>query len=120
MKKYKNKKIAILGLGLEGKDAVKFLLRQKAKVFIHDRKEKKDLDLNSPAIRKLTFICGKDYLKGLETYDLIVRSPGVYRYLPEIVEAERKGIEIVSVVKIFFDLCQAKIIAVTGTKGKGT
>jgi UDP-N-acetylmuramoylalanine--D-glutamate ligase len=64
---------------------------------------------------------GTNYLAGgLEGFDYVVRSPGVYRFIPEIVEAEKKGVQITSAVKIFFDECPAKIIGVTGTKGKGT
>jgi len=30
----------------------------------------------------------------LERYDVIFRSPGVYRYLPELIEAEKAGVKI--------------------------
>ncbi len=98
----KNKKIAILGYGIEGQDAEKFLKSQGAKVTILDKK----LDEN--------------YLQNLNNFDVIVRSAGVYRYLPEIIEAEKNGVVITSPIKIFFENCPGKIIGVTGTKGKGT
>ena len=96
------KKIAILGYGLEGQDAEKYFKNQGAEITILDQK------------------FDKNYLKDLNRFDLIIRSPGVYRYLPEIVEAEKSGVEISSATKIFFENCPAKIIGVTGTKGKGT
>jgi UDP-N-acetylmuramoylalanine--D-glutamate ligase len=102
MNKYLNKNIAILGYGIEGQDAEKFLLSKGAKVTILDQK------------------IDKDYLNDLDNFDIIVRSPGVYRFKPEITQAEKKGVEITSAVKIFFEECPAKIIGVTGTKGKGT
>jgi len=99
---YKNKKVAILGYGIEGQDAEKFLLKQNAKITILDKK------------------FDENYLKNLKSFDIIVRSAGVYRYLPEIAEAEKSGVIITSPIKIFFENCPAKIIGVTGTKGKGT
>jgi len=99
---YDGKKIAILGYGIEGQDAEKYLISKGAKITILDQK----MDVN--------------YLNDLNNFDVIVRSPGVYRFKPEIVEAEKAGVKITSSIKIFFDECPAKIIGVTGTKGKGT
>lgn len=117
----KNKKVAVLGLGLEGKDLISFLLEKEAIVVVFDRKEEKDLDLEEVEKDKIKIISGENYLSsGLKDFDFIFRSPGVYRFLPEIVEAENAGVVISSAIKLFFDLCPAKIIGVTGTKGKGT
>lgn len=99
---YTNKKIAILGYGIEGQDVEKFLLSKGADVTILDQK------------------FDEKYLKDLHRFDIIVRSPGVYRFKPEIVAAEESGVVITSPIKIFFENCNAKIIGVTGTKGKGT
>ncbi|HJY99049.1 MAG TPA: UDP-N-acetylmuramoyl-L-alanine--D-glutamate ligase, partial [Patescibacteria group bacterium] len=119
--KFKDKKVAVLGLGIEGKDAVSFLLSQGAKVTVFDQKDGSELDFGSIDKKKIAISSGKDYLKGgLGEFDFVVRSPGFYRHLPEILEAEKKGAVITSPIKIFFDLCPGKIIGVTGTKGKGT
>jgi UDP-N-acetylmuramoylalanine--D-glutamate ligase len=99
---YTNKKIAILGYGIEGMDAEKFFKSQGADVTILDKK------------------FDENYLSELSKFDVIVRSPGVYRFIPEIVEAEKNGAIVTSAVKIFFENCSGKIIGVTGTKGKGT
>ena len=99
---YKNKKVAILGYGIEGKDAEIYLKSQEAKVTILDQK----IDEN--------------YLQDLNDFDIIVRSPGVRFDLPEIESAKRSGVIVTSAIKIFFEECPAKIIGVTGTKGKGT
>ncbi len=96
------KKVAILGYGLEGQDAEKYFKSLGDDVAILDRK------------------FDENYLEYLGNFDTIVRSPGVYRFLPEIVKAEKGGVEITSALKIFFEKCPGKIIGVTGTKGKGT
>lgn len=115
------KKAAILGFGLEGRDLYEYLLKGDYDLTVLDQKEKKDLNLDGLETKKTTFICGEDYLKtDLAQFEIVFRSPGVYRYLPEIIAAEKKGTIISSAIKLFFEKCPAKIIGVTGTKGKGT
>ncbi|QQG41167.1 MAG: UDP-N-acetylmuramoyl-L-alanine--D-glutamate ligase [Candidatus Woesebacteria bacterium] len=102
MNKYINKKVAILGYGLEGQDAEKYFINLGINPTILDQKD------------------DPNYLNNLKSFDVIVRSPGVYRYKKEIVDAEKSGVIVTSPIKIFFDECPGKIIGVTGTKGKGT
>jgi UDP-N-acetylmuramoylalanine--D-glutamate ligase len=119
--KYKNKRVAVLGLGIEGKDAINYLLKEGADVTLFDRKPEAGLDFAGIPRNKIDVIVGSDYLKdGLVGFDFIVRSPGVYRFIPEIVDAEKQGVVVTSAIKMFFDECPAQIIGVTGTKGKGT
>lgn len=99
---FKNKKIAILGSGVEGASSASFMSELGAQVVILDQNQ------------------GKEYLSNLGDYDIVIKSPGVKRNLPEIIEAEKKGALITSQTKIFFDLCPCKIVGITGTKGKGT
>jgi UDP-N-acetylmuramoylalanine--D-glutamate ligase len=99
---YDGKKVAILGYGIEGQDAEKFLKLCGAEITILDKK------------------FNEKYLNELAKFDIVVRSPGVYRFLPQITEAERSGVVITSAVKMFFENCPGKIIGITGTKGKGT
>jgi UDP-N-acetylmuramoylalanine--D-glutamate ligase len=99
---YIDKRIAIIGYGLEGQDAEKFLKSKGAKVTILDQK------------------FDKNYLSNLDKFDLIVRSPGVYPYKKELIKANKKGIRITTPTHIFLDEFGGKVIAVTGTKGKGT
>ena len=118
---WKGKNVAILGWGINGLDAAKYLLKKNSIITILDQKSEKELNITGIDIRRIKTILGKNYLKnGLDNFDYVFRSPGVYRYLPEIVKAEKRGVKITSVVNLFFDLCGAKIIGVTGTKGKGT
>lgn len=116
----KDKKVAILGWGINGRDVLNFLQGKGARITILDRKSE-GLDFSGVSLGDLQLKLGEDYLKeGLSEYDFVFRSPGVYRFLPEIVEAEKRKVVITSAVKLFFDECPAKIIGVTGTKGKGT
>jgi UDP-N-acetylmuramoylalanine--D-glutamate ligase len=118
---FKDKFVAVIGLGIEGRDAVNHLIIKGAKVTIFDNKLEGDLDFSGIDKSRVEIKSGDGYLKeGLTAFDFVVRSPGVKKFTPEIMEAETKGVEIISAIKIFFDECPAKIIGVTGTKGKGT
>jgi UDP-N-acetylmuramoylalanine--D-glutamate ligase len=118
---YEGKKIAVLGLGIEGCDAINFFLSKGANVTLFDRKDEKELEFAGLDKSKIHIVTGENYLNGgLNLFDYIVRSPGVYRYNSEIVEAENSGVVVTSAIKIFFNGCPGNIIGVTGTKGKGT
>jgi UDP-N-acetylmuramoylalanine--D-glutamate ligase len=111
-----NKKIAIIGLGVSGQALAKFLLKRQAKITgcdknVHIFKNLRNL--------KIDFSLGKNYLKNLSGYDIIFVSPGVPLNLSEIKNTERK-LKISSEIELFFDLCPAQIIGVTGTNGKTT
>lgn len=114
-------KVAILGFGVEGKDAARYFLQKKAEITVFDQKSKEEIAKGEWKSTPFGWRCGPQYLdNGIGNFDLAVRSPGVYRYIPEIVEAEKNGVKITSNTNIFFDECKTPIIAVTGTKGKGT
>ena len=123
MTNFKGKKVAVLGAGVEGISSAEFLVKNGADVTVFDKKnseslEKEVLDQLKKLDVKLVF--GKDYLRVLSEFDVIVRSPGIHKDTDELSEARKKGSLVTSQTKIFFGLCPAKIIGVTGTKGKGT
>lgn len=99
---FKNMKIAVIGAGTEGLSSENFLKEKGANVTILDQKQ------------------GEDYLKNLEGYDLVVRSPGVKLSAIQASNLKLQTSKITSQTKLFFDLCPCKIVGVTGTKGKGT
>lgn len=79
-----------------------------------------DNNPNTPLPSGVTAHLGEDYLSQLGDYDIIVRSPGV-RYFPELVALQDR---VTTATQLFFEhvrkTFKAKIIAVTGTKGKST
>lgn len=118
---FSNKNVAIIGIGLEGKDVLRFLSKKGAKVTVFDQKQKEELDLVDVRSLRFDVRCGPDYLKGgLQGFHYIVRSPGVRPDLPQILDAVKGGAKITSATNIFFSLCPAPVIGITGTKGKGT
>lgn len=120
--RYKDKKIALVGMSVEGYDSLLFFIEQGALVTCCDRRSLEDLSVPEKFKEnsQITWQTGSSYLNNLNSFDLIVRSPGVSLYLAEFIVAQKSGVQITSLTKLFFEHCKAPIIGVTGTKGKGT
>ena len=93
----------VLGLARSGKAAVEALERRGVEVVAADRELGNDGD---PAL--------------LDGVELIVKSPGVPREAPLVVEAGRRGIPIWSEVELGYRLLEPRLVGVTGTNGKTT
>ncbi len=128
LKNLQNKKIALLGLGVENYAMLKFLLKQKVKAefTICDQRNKEALGDKFTELAKNKAIgwkLGEEYNKGLYEFDILFRSPGWPIFCSGIQDGLRKNKKIIltSPVRLFLDLVPSKnIIGVTGTKGKGT
>jgi UDP-N-acetylmuramoylalanine--D-glutamate ligase len=109
-------KVAILGYDVDGGSSAGYFHKQGDDITICDQKD--DLLLPEYATAKL----GSGYLNNLNKFDLLVRTPGLHP--KKIIEANPESPNILKKVttsiNIFFEKCPAPIIAVTGTKGKGT
>jgi UDP-N-acetylmuramoylalanine--D-glutamate ligase len=128
---FRGKKIAILGVGMEGIAAANFLVDVASKITLCDKlseeelikRAKDDGDFGLQAILsddRFEHFFGESYMDDLGNFDYIFRSPGIPYLNSKIQKAAEAGVTITSQVKLFFDLCPCKIIGVTGTKGKGT
>ncbi|MDD5527938.1 MAG: UDP-N-acetylmuramoyl-L-alanine--D-glutamate ligase [Patescibacteria group bacterium] len=127
-----NKKIAMLGLGVENLALVKFLLKNKidCHISICDPKPAAELGDRFLEIKELArknkmpeinLMAGKNYDAHLADFDIVFRSPGYPLFNPNLVKATKAGVQISSPMRLFFVLCPTKnIIGVTGSKGKGT
>lgn len=122
LKKYRNKKILIAGFELEGRATFDFLKRKGIKADIADKLDEREFYKRHPDIRteKIKVILGDNYLDCVSKYDIIFRTPGLTPLAPELQLATSKGTSITSQIGLFMELCPAKTIGVTGTKGKGT
>lgn len=99
-----NKRIGILGFGMEGQAVAAFLKQHGLSFEVFDQNP--DLGL-------------KDFAEIFDR-EVLFRSPGVKLTDPHLKEAEKQGIVITSQLKFFLQNTKAKIIGVTGSKGKGT
>lgn len=117
-----NKKIAVLGYGVNNQRLVDwFLSHGILDITICDKNSKLEDNIASEVKKSgIKFKLGDDYLQGLDGFDIVFRTPGIAYLDPNIQQAQKNAVEISSQTKLFFDLCPGKIIGVTGTKGKGT
>ncbi|MDD4661699.1 MAG: Mur ligase family protein [Candidatus Pacebacteria bacterium] len=107
----KNKKIIILGFGREGKDTYKTLKK------LFPEKELALADKNEIDANEKEIYTGKNYLKKLNHYELVIKTPGIP--LKEIKPYLGKA-KVTSQTELFLSNCPGKVIGVTGTKGKST
>ena len=119
VKRLKHKKILLLGFGREGQDTFLFLRKLFPKKIIGIADQNQYPTSNIRYLKKVRLHFGKDYLKAIKNYDIVIKSPGIPIHLPEIEKAFNQG-KITSQTEIFLNNCPGKIIGVTGTKGKST
>lgn len=116
----KNKKIAILGFGREGKSTYKFIRKylKDEEVTIIDQVDIKDNNLEMfKDDNKVYFVSGDNYLDNLDKYDIIIKSPGISLNKIDISSFASK---ISSQMELLLSVAKDKVIGVTGTKGKST
>lgn len=117
MKEIDGNSVVILGYGREGKSVHKYLHEKypSKRIGIADQN-----DVISEIEGSVTLHVGKDYLKSLSNYDIIIRSPGIPFQTPDLQESIKEGRKVTSETNIFFSECPGVVIGVTGTKGKST
>ncbi len=120
--RFQGKKTAVIGLGREGIELVRFLRRQGAEITVLDRSTAGKLGAQYREAKKLgaNFRLGANHLAGLADFEVVFRSPGISLQAPALKAAARAGVELSSSTKLFFELSPAKIVGITGTKGKST
>jgi len=113
-----------MGLGIVGGGVgvVRFLVKAGAKVLATDLKTEKELESSLKKIKNLSIelVLGKHRATDFINTDLIIKNPGVPDDSPYFKIAKTNGANIETDVGIFFKLCPAQIIGITGTKGKST
>ena len=110
-------KVAIVGFGRQGLSAYNYYKNLGAEVAVRDQKEALE---NAPPGAELRL--GDGYLEGLAEFDIIVRTPFLQPQKISQANPDQPGIlkKVTTATNEFFKLVKTPIIAVTGTKGKGT
>ncbi len=115
-------KVAIAGLGISGKSAVKYCLKKGAEVFVSDiREQQKFLLEEGDFLRenKVEWEAGGHSFDFLSRAEMIIPSPGVDLAVPLFEKLRTKGCVIAGELA-FAGSVQRPVVAITGTNGKTT
>lgn len=120
----KDKKVAFVGMGVANVPCAEWLARHGVEVWACD-KNGRDY-IGADICRSLEelgvhFSLGEDYLSVLPQMDIVFRSHGILPFQNKwIGECIERGQKVTTEMEVFFSLCPAPIIGVTGSNGKTT
>ena len=118
----KNKKVAVVGVGVSNTPLIKFLVKLGAKVTGFDAKSREELgsivsDFENDGV---SFELGNGYLDKLHGFDVIFKTPSMRIDASCFEKAKEEGAYITSEMEEFIKYTKGRIIAVTGSDGKTT
>jgi len=118
----KDKKTAVVGIGVSNIPLIIFLLKLGAKVSAFDKKSEEELGeiVKEFKGKGVNLILGENYLDNLNGYEVIFKTPSMRIDAPYFNEAQENGAYITSEMEEFVRYCPAKIYGVTGSDGKTT
>lgn len=106
------KRVGILGYGVEGRATHERLVDVASSLVLVD-----DAVGRGPGVIQSS----EGGLEALETCDVVLKSPGIPRRRYDVLELERRGVRVTSALNLWLhDTERARVVAVTGTKGKST
>jgi len=122
---FATKKVLVMGLGRfgGGVDCAEFAARAGAKVIITDSAPSEKLSDSIEKLREfpdIEFHLGSHDAADFKQADIIIANPAVPDDNEFLEIARRNNKFITSQINIFFELCPAQIIGITGANGKST
>jgi UDP-N-acetylmuramoylalanine--D-glutamate ligase len=124
---FRGRRVTIIGLGKGRTTAglARFLVAKGANVTIADPKPREELADGIARLadvgEKVTLILGPSSDdSALAEPDFVFVIPGIRPRSPTILRALNRGVPVLTEMALFFRLCPAPIVGITGTKGKTT
>jgi len=114
-------RVAVMGLGVSGRAAVRYALQQKAEVFVSDIRSRKKFVRDETAFAELDGVhlqTGDHTAEFLARAEIVIVSPGISSTTPLMDELRGRGVIIVG--ELAFAPVEKQIVAITGTNGKTT
>ena len=111
----------VVGLGTTGLSCARFLAGRGVEVAVTDSREQPPAlaEMQSELPDVALFLGGFD-AQAFARAQRIVVSPGVDLREPALVEARRRGVEIIGDIELFARIAIAPVVAITGSNGKST
>ena len=113
-------KALIVGMAKSGVGAAKLLSRVGWDVVINDKKSEIEGLQEALAGVSVDWRLGEDPVGLFDGVSLIVISPIIPMTAPFILEAKRRGIEVISEIELGYRYSHAEFVCITGTNGKTT
>jgi len=119
----RNRKVAIIGLGVSNVPLIEYMRKYKAKVTVFDNRTIDEIDkviMDKVVEYGMEFSLGRDYLSKLKGFHLIFRSPSCLSNRKELVAESDRGALVTTEIEMMLELCPSRTIGVTGSDGKTT
>lgn len=120
----RGKKVVVMGLGVHGGGlgVARYCAQAGADVLVTDLRSADVLADSIAALADVpvAFVLGEHRMQDFATCDVVVQNPAVPATSPYLAAARAAGAAIEMEMTLFFRLCPAPIIGITGTKGKTT
>jgi UDP-N-acetylmuramoylalanine--D-glutamate ligase len=119
---FAQKRVTVVGLGIEGVDTVRYLASRGAHVTVSDARSRERLAdrVNQVSDLPVSLSLGANDPRTIRTADAVFVSQGVPLDLPGVQEARRDGVPVWSMLALFMELCPGPIVGITGSSGKTT
>lgn len=119
---FSGKRITVFGANRSGIAIARLLHDLGADIALTDTRDAEALSAEITQLDKssIQFYLGGHGESCIANAELIVVSPGVPLDIPILVEAKKRNIPILGELEVSASLCKARIVAITGTKGKST
>lgn len=118
----KNKKVAVVGMGVSNIPLINFLVELEAKVTAFDMKNESELGEIAKEFKDkgVKLELGDGYLDRLTGFEVVFKTPSMRIDCEALVRAKEAGAYITSEIEEFVRYTKGKIFAITGSDGKTT
>ena len=118
-----DKNVLVVGTGISGLAATELLLNKKISVTLFDANKELSLDNlfeKNPKVKNVPAVLGELSEADIESFDIVVLSPGVPTDIPMVNTMREKGLLIWGEIELAYYFAKGTTVAITGTNGKTT
>lgn len=118
----RGKRVAVIGIGVSNTPLIDLLLENGLPITVCDMRDESAMEdeVEILSTRGAEVRLGAGYLDGLDSFDVIFRTPGLLPTDAHLVSAMEHGAVVTSEMEAFFQLCPCRTIGITGSDGKTT